>query len=218
MSEKKASLSYKKSAALVTGKNFPKLKLNVVEKNQMQLYSIDDFLSPTECEQIVALSQPRFEYSTTEGYLEDLGFRTSKTCHLYKLDNPFIKSIEDKIAKCMGIRLPYSEDIQVQKYEIQEEYKAHRDYFNLTDVSKGGQRTWTFMVYLTEVAKGGGTKFVDLDVTISPKLGRAVIWNNLHINGEPNRSTVHQGLPVEEGTKIIITKWFRDRGVGKAWY
>jgi hypothetical protein len=67
-------------------------------------------------------------------------------------------------------------------------------------------RSW---IYLHEPLGGGETEFPDLGFKIEPKLGRAVLWNNLYASGEGNYSTQHQSLPVTAGTKTIITKWFR---------
>jgi prolyl 4-hydroxylase len=36
-----------------------------------------------------------------------------------------------------------------------------------------------------------------------------LIWNNMALDGTPNLNTLHAGKPVEQGTKYIITKWFR---------
>ena len=48
-----------------------------------------------------------------------------------------------------------------------------------------------------------------------PRLGQAIIWNNLYQDGRPNPDTLHHGMPVEQGYKAVITKWFRQRGRGK---
>ena len=67
------------------------------------------------------------------------------------------------------------------------------------------------MVYLNRVKKGGGTHFVTLDQTFVPETGRAVVWSNLNADGSVNARTLHQGQPVEEGEKHIVTVWFRER-------
>jgi prolyl 4-hydroxylase len=125
-----------------------------------------------------------------------------------------------KISRTLGIRLPYSEGIQAQRYDIGQQFKAHTDYFEpgTGEYSKfaddRGNRTWTFMVYLNEGMGGGGTKFFAIDRTFLPKKGQAVIWNNLNPDGTPNAATKHSGEPVTAGHKIIITKWFRELGSG----
>jgi prolyl 4-hydroxylase len=65
------------------------------------------------------------------------------------------------------------------------------------------------MVYLNEPQAGGATNFVDAGLSFKPKLGQAVIWNNMDADGQPNPHTLHQGTPVTSGAKAIVTKWFR---------
>jgi prolyl 4-hydroxylase len=40
----------------------------------------------------------------------------------------------------------------------------------------------------------------------------------LHADGSLNPLTLHSGEPVLSGHKIIITKWFRERGRGPMFY
>lgn len=190
----------------------------------LQLYTIDDFLTPEECSKVIALTQTRLTPSNVSHDNGDKAFRTSMTCHLREHDDPFIAYIDEKIARALGVRLPYSEAIQAQHYAIGQEFKAHHDYFAPSMsvyqafTEKMGQRTWTFMVYLNDTPKGGGTHFLYPDHIFYPKQGQAVIWNNLYPDGSPNRHTLHHGMPVEEGEKIIITKWFREKGYGDLFY
>jgi prolyl 4-hydroxylase len=67
------------------------------------------------------------------------------------------------------------------------------------------------MIYLNEVEAGGSTRFKLLDFQVEPKLGRILIWNNMALDGSPNPWTLHEGMPVEAGTKYIVTKWHRER-------
>ena len=138
----------------------------------------------------------------------DPEFRTSETCFF---DGTGIQDyVENKIVKTMGI--DKCESSQIQHYRVGNQFKAHYDYFHsdhgLSYLKNGGQRIWTFMVYLNDVEKGGGTNFVSLNYTLYPKKGTAVVWCNLDKDGIPDNKTMHQGLPVEEGEKWIITKLF----------
>ncbi len=74
------------------------------------------------------------------------------------------------------------------------------------------------MVYLNDVEAGGETRFFAIDHAFGPVKGTAVIWNNLHADGTVNPDTLHAGMPVLAGHKIIITKWFRERGLGPMRY
>ena len=193
-----------------------------VPTDRVQLYTLENFMSEVECDQIVELTAQHLRRSTvTTG---DIKYRTSSTSDLSLIEEPEIVALEEKIASTLGIRLPFSEPIQAQRYDVGQEFKKHTDYFQpnsqeyATYAGRAGQRTWTFMVYLCNCTAGGGTRFWELEKTFLPRKGMAVIWNNLHQDGTPNPATLHSGQPVEAGQKIIITKWFRDRGTGPMFY
>ena len=42
------------------------------------------------------------------------------------------------------------------------------------------------MAYLCDVVEGGETQFPRLGITIPPRIGTLLIWNNLHTDGSPN--------------------------------
>ena len=147
----------------------------------------------------------------------DSSFRTSHTCDLGVLDDPLIQDIDCRICSMMGIDASYSEVIQGQYYDVGQQFKAHTDFFEADQLKQyataGGQRTYTFFIYLNDVEAGGETEFLRLGVKIKPKRGRALIWNNLTPQGIPNHNTIHQAHPVRLGYKCVITKWFRADGI-----
>ncbi|MGH6781513.1 MAG: 2OG-Fe(II) oxygenase, partial [Sphingomonadaceae bacterium] len=77
--------------------------------------------------------------------------------------------------------------------------------------ARGGQRSWTAMIYLNVSEGGGETVFPAAGVTIAPHAGLLLAWNNMGADGAPNLLTLHAGQPVTAGTKYIVTKWFRER-------
>jgi prolyl 4-hydroxylase len=199
-------------------------KLRRVPTEKLDIYTYDDFLSGKECDRLVALIDHHLRPSTVTIDGGDKLFRTSQTCDLSLLRSPVVLGCDEKIAKTLGIRLEYSEGIQAQRYDVGQQFKGHTDYFEpgtpefASFGGDRGNRTWTFMVYLNESMGGGGTKFFAIDHTFMPRKGRAVIWNNLNSDGTPNIATLHSGEPVTSGHKIIITKWFRERGSGPMFY
>ena len=64
-------------------------------------------------------------------------------------------------------------------------------------------------LYLSDVEKGGGTKFPNLDLTIMSKKGRALLWPNILDSDPSNKDShmKHQALSVEEGTKFAANGW-----------
>lgn len=199
-------------------------RLQRIETDLLQIYTIENFLTAEECLGLIERAKGRLTPSEITHATVDEGFRTSMTCHLNEQSDPFINAIDDKIAACLGIRWPYSEPIQMQSYTVGQELKAHHDYFHMTSetysrvAGKAGQRTWTFAIYLNTVEKGGGTYFPYIDHTFYPVQGTAAIWNNLSPDGVPNRNSLHCALPVEAGGKFIITKWFREHGFGPMFF
>lgn len=199
-------------------------ELKRIEDERVQLFVLDNFFSKKECNELIAEINRNLRPSTITSGKDYSGFRTSSTCDLGHSTSKIAAKVDKKIARTLGIRLEWSEVIQGQKYEVGQEFKAHTDYFepNSDEFEKFanelGQRTWTFMVYLNDTPKGGETFFTALDLKFKPKAGQAVIWNNLYESGEPNPDTMHHGMPVEAGSKIIITKWFRDKGKGQPYF
>ncbi len=185
------------------------------DSEQIELYTLKDFLNKEECEKIIALINKKKQPSALSSHEADQAFRTSSTCHLGKMDDDFMSEIDQRICKLIGIHSSYSETIQGQYYEVGQEFKPHTDYFENNEISthanEMGQRTYTFMIYLNNVEAGGETVFPKIAKTFEPTLGTAVIWNSLHADGSTNAETLHHAMPIKKGYKAIITKWFRSR-------
>lgn len=184
-----------------------------IAPDKVDMYRVNHFLNEHECQKLVSLIQSRLMPSTLTAEEADKAFRTSSTCCLGVLDDPFIQEIDDRICQYLGIDPAYGEVIQGQHYEIGQEFKAHTDYFEESDMASHGgelgQRTFTFMIYLNDVEEGGETVFPNLSECFMPQSGTAVIWNSLDKQGVPNYDTLHHAMPVIKGSKTIITKWFR---------
>jgi prolyl 4-hydroxylase len=178
------------------------------------IYIIDDFLDEDECVTIIESSKGALIPSPiTRENPNDPGFRTSETCYFTRNDSSQ-NAIEEKICNTLGVPPNKSEISQIQHYDVGNEFKPHCDGFwpGFDDIDLiAGQRTWTFMIYLNDVTKGGKTTFTNIKESITPKRGRAVAWYNTTENGIIDEQTMHQGSPVQEGEKWIVTKWFRDK-------
>ena len=107
--------------------------------------------------------------------------------------------------------------MQGQRYAPGQRFRAHHDYFHEAEAywprmrDSGGQRTWTAMAYLNDVADGGATWFPQAGVRMAPRRGLLLAWNNMAADGRPNTATLHEGMAVGEGVKYIVTKWFREQ-------
>lgn len=185
-----------------------------------EIYEVENFLSADECKKLIDRIKSELRPSTIASDGEfDSTYRTSSTCDLGNKNNTFLKEIDIRISNFIAIDASYGEILQGQHYLEKQEFKAHTDYFEgsqLLEHDGGrGQRTYTFMIYLNEVKQGGETEFTRLGKTFCPTQGKALIWNNLNEDGTPNENTMHQAHPVIKGEKTIITKWFRQKALSQ---
>jgi hypothetical protein len=47
---------------------------------------------------------------------KQVGYRTSRTCHLSNIDDPFVSSIDEKITRLMGLDNMRSDLLELQHY------------------------------------------------------------------------------------------------------
>ncbi len=180
-----------------------------------EIFQLRRFLDPDLCTALIALIEADRRPSTIADGNGDPTFRTSETCDL-AADNPHVAAVEHHLAALAGLDPAYGEPIQGQRYAPGQEFKPHTDYFNphgpdyATFCALSGQRTWTFMIYLNEVAAGGATRFKRLDKIFQPEIGKLLFWNNRLPGGAVNHATIHHGMKVRRGLKYVITKWYRE--------
>ena len=182
----------------------------------LDIFVVSDFLDQADCAALVATIDAHRIPSKLLAPTNDPEFRTSDSCNLDPHD-PFVQRIEARIAALLGIAPTHGETIQGQRYAPGQRFKLHHDFFEMgqpywEEMNRcGGQRTWTAMIFLNEPEGGGETAFPSAGITVSPRTGHMLVWNNLNIIGEPNYFSLHEGRPVTAGTKYIITKWHRER-------
>jgi prolyl 4-hydroxylase len=181
----------------------------------VQFYTVAGFLPDAECDRLVAMIDARRRPSTVLSDKQGSESRTSDSCDMDRF-SPEVQPIDEGIAALLGIEPANGETMQGQRYAPGQQFRAHHDYFNEGESywarmkTTGGQRTWTAMIYLNDVAEGGATWFPRAGVRVSPRKGLLLAWNNMSADGSPNDDTQHEGMAVVEGTKYIVTKWFRE--------
>ena len=210
----------------------------------LHLYEYPNFLSPSECQQLLDIPITQFKRGRTvdtgqaTAQVED-DSRTSTTLTL-----PADK--QALFYQWVAERLPsvwYNnahEPTQLARYTEGQKYDYHHDYFDEVSLASDNanapkkQRTWSLLVYLHDVAQqptrrkhrtarrrkihttGGETHFghPDVDITVQPKKGTAILWHNLYADGTPNPKTLHAGKPLGKGCyKTIVTQWFLENSV-----
>ena len=183
---------------------------------EAEIFALGGFLSPSECERLIAMIDAIAKPSQLHDQDYAKGFRTSYSGDLDPA-HAFVKSVSRRIDDLLGIDPRFGESIQGQRYLPGQEFKPHNDWF-YTDQpywklenERGGQRSWTAMAFLNKVEEGGHTYFSEIGSAIEPEPGVLLIWNNALPDGTPNEATLHAGTPVLKGEKYVLTKWYRTR-------
>tara|TARA_A100001011_G_C14218539_1_gene803198 strand:+ start:50 stop:775 length:726 start_codon:yes stop_codon:yes gene_type:complete len=209
---------HKKQISYYRGKTINllnKKKTRMKGTKENPVFIVNNFLDDTICDSLIkefsennkTKKSAIVSNSENQDILET--YRTSKTGVLDKHEH---KKIDNYIINFMQLENSLTEKTQIQHYDVDDYFKEHTDYFDpdleKSAIQENGQRTWTFMIYLNDVEKGGETEFNNLGFKIIPRKGMAVIWCNLDKFGKEERMMLHEGKPVLNGHKWIITKWF----------
>ncbi len=183
-----------------------------------ELFAVADFLTPAECARFMAMvdavARPSPGYEPGQEH-----YRTSYSGDVSR-DDPFVQMIERRIDDLLGISARFGETVQGQRYAPGQEFKPHHDWFYTRagywpqESRRGGQRSWTAMIYLNAVEEGGETEFPRLGIAVPPQPGTLLAWNNAQADGTVNQATLHAARPVLRGQKYVITKWYRTRHWG----
>jgi hypothetical protein len=193
------------------------------------IVTLENFLSPEEAARFIELGyQQGYERSgfyseepDENGMYDDNTvdeFRTSENTWYKYPNDPMTLKVMQRISKVIGIPVSHTEDYQLLKYDVGQQYGYHHDYHEDLLKAPYGARILTFFLYLNDMEEdgddidaGGGTRFPDLgNLTITPKRGRAVIWPNVR-NDQPDEMeewTFHEAMPVLKGQKFGSNIWY----------
>jgi prolyl 4-hydroxylase len=187
-----------------------------VPVDQVDIYAVSGFLTAEECRHLIGLIDEVAQPSQVFEEVYQPKYRTSYSGDVDPNDS-FVRMVERRLGDLLGLELSWGESVQGQRYHPGQEFKEHCDWFDTRseywkeEVRRGGQRSWTAMVFLNDVEEGGNTEFPQLGISIPPQEGALLVWNNADRDGVPNGAVLHAALPVVRGVKAVITKWFRTR-------
>ncbi len=172
----------------------------------------------------VQLSSPTFSSSLS------LSRRTSTTWFC-KYES--MTCLLAKAHALLNVDLNQMEEPQLVRYRTGEEFSWHYDEIPSAQLSNGGQRLATLLVYLNDLEddRGGGTVFRDLNppvnesskrkkrkgsskenddqLTVRPKSGTALLFFPAFADGKPDTRTLHKG-EVARDTKMIAQLWIHE--------
>jgi len=181
---------------------------------------IEQFATPAECRWLIDCAQsrtsPALIVDSTGRQVTD-PVRTNRGAQFLLHDmDVVLEVIRTRISLALRIPLHFFEPTQVLHYAVGEEFKIHHDYFDPNDVDRQrevghGQRIATCLIYLNSDFEGGETEFPSIDLRYRGEVGDAIFWANVEVDGQPDRKTLHAGLPPTAGEKWVLSQWVRDR-------
>lgn len=188
--------------------------------NEPKIYIIDNFISDQECNHLINLTEGRLKKAgvTGNGKIVNSSSRTNRNCWINHNNDIVTTNLCNRVSKLVKLPIERSENLQLLHYAQTEKYDYHLDGFPINNSQKsktflnlGGQRILTVLGYLNDVEEGGGTGFKRLNLEVSAKKGRIVVFENCYPNSnEPHQRSLHAGLPVIKGNKYAFNLWFRE--------
>ncbi|ADO67383.1 putative prolyl 4-hydroxylase alpha subunit [Cafeteria roenbergensis virus] len=194
------------------------MKKHILSQDPL-IYYVDNVLNKQECYHIIKITSNKLKPALVSG--NSRGFlstgRTGTNCWLSHKNDEITFNIALKITNLVNKPLENAENFQVLHYSTNQKYEYHYDAFPIDNsekakrcLKKGGQRLLTALIYLNNVTKGGETEFKNLNIKITPKIGRILVFENTlqnSLNKHPD--SLHSGKQVIEGEKYVINLWFR---------
>eukprot|EP00571_Detonula_confervacea_P001433 CAMPEP_0172323428 /NCGR_PEP_ID=MMETSP1058-20130122/48720_1 /TAXON_ID=83371 /ORGANISM="Detonula confervacea, Strain CCMP 353" /LENGTH=435 /DNA_ID=CAMNT_0013039421 /DNA_START=1 /DNA_END=1308 /DNA_ORIENTATION=- len=208
------------------------------------VFQIDNFFTAEECESYKTMVGPNENNSEPPKAVQmnsptfsslSISRRTSTTWFCRYEGVPTLLS---KAQQLLNVDLSQMEEPQIVRYRTGEEFSWHYDEIPSTQLSNGGQRLATLLVYLNDLEedRGGGTVFRDLtppiinsgnnngkskrnkgsaksntkQLTVRPKTGTALLFFPSYKDGTPDIRTLHKG-EVALDTKMIAQLWIHER-------
>ncbi|KAL5561346.1 hypothetical protein UlMin_031093 [Ulmus minor] len=190
------------------------------------------FASAEQCQNIIARAKSELEPSSLafrKGDTEEntKGTRTSSGTFLRASEDKTgtVASVEEKIARATMLPRSNGEPFNVLRYQIGQKYDCHYDSFDPEEYGpQSNQRIASFLLYLSDVEKGGETMFplengaemtegFDFEkctgLKVKPRRGDGLLFYSLLPNSTIDELSLHGSCPVIKGEKWVATKWIR---------
>ncbi len=185
-----------------------------------RIFVYEDFVTDEVCAQLIEAARSQMKQALVSD--DNSGVlstgRTGSNCWIKHNQTPAIARMCQQVSEVVGVPLAHAESIQVIHYATTEEYAPHFDAWDPQTergarcMARGGQRMTTCLMYLNTVKKGGGTAFPALDLEVTARQGRMLMFDNCQY-GTTKRDAdcLHGGMPVIKGEKWACNLWFRER-------
>jgi len=175
---------------------------------------IRNFIPRAFCDWMIGRARPKLQAAKLKGAAH-ADYRTNSGAGFSLLESDLIlQMVNARVADVMNTPMQNQEPTNVLHYAPGEEFKPHVDFItaseaNRLELAATGQRVATALIYLNDGFGGGETDFPTLNWRFKGETGDALVFWNVSETGEPDRRTLHAGLPVTSGEKWLYSKWMR---------
>lgn len=186
-----------------------------------RIETFEGLIPETFCDYVIGLAAPLLARATVNDV--DRGdsvhdMRTNSDMSFSAMNSDvLLQLINQRLALATGLPLSQQETTTVLRYRPGETYREHFDFIDpgvpkfRAELAERGQRVATALVYLSTGYEGGETDFPLLHWRYRGNIGDALAFRNVAYSGEPERRSLHAGLPPVRGEKWLLSKWLRDR-------
>ena len=185
--------------------------------SQPRVARIRNFITREERSQITsmisgALVPPQRYTGDSEESTENVFFNGTGMYFSALTTDVMVRTIEHRIAQATGLDIRGFEPSSIIGYAPGQEYQPHVDYFNERELAEnrkfvddpGGQRVVTFLICLQPAESGGETLYPKADLKVAHTQDHAMLHYNTLPDGGPDEMSLHHGLPIERGRKLIL--------------
>lgn len=165
------------------------------------LYAVDDFLSPEDCEAVLALfGDEDWVSSNADHHGWDIaGF----AAEIPAAADPMLSALADRMESFHGLPGTGPRTLRFRYYQPGEGHRLHGDAY----VFEGLSLRVTTLLYLIDTEAGGETRFPAAEpepVVVCPRQGRMVVWTSTRADGSPDPRSVHDAAEVIAGAKAVL--------------
>ena len=182
------------------------------------MQEFENFFTTSECQEIISI---------VDNYVKELNIKNFiSALPLFLPENKLnqaLNKLKKEVSNITNLPFTNQESILATIYPINSEYKNHHDSFYIEEnsihtkdmfecnMSHGGQRIKTALLYLNDDFEGGETEFPKLNLFIKPKTGKLVIWDNVDNQNQVNHNMIHAAKKIIKGKKYVLVIYLREK-------